>query len=63
MANYVEISKMCVFAMLMLFVFVLFVFEPANEKMYLSNRWPAKAQVSLGISAVSPEPFLLADMY
>ena len=29
---------------------------------YLSHRWPAKAQVSLRIHAVSPEPSLVAHM-
>ena len=29
---------------------------------YLSHKWPAKAQASLRIHAVSPEPSLFADM-
>ena len=36
--------------------------EPAHEIMYLSHRRPAKAQASLRIRAVSPEPSLFAHM-
>ena len=32
------------------------------RKGYLSHRRPAKAQASLRMSAVSPEPLLFADM-
>ena len=40
----------------------LFSFKPAHEIWYLSHRWPAKAQASLHIRPVSPEPSLLAYM-
>ena len=37
-------------------------FEPAHEIMVLITRRPAKAQASLHIHAVSPEPSLFAHM-
>ena len=37
-------------------------FEPAHEIMVLITMWPAKAQASLRICAVSPEPSLSTHM-
>ena len=38
------------------------IIEPAHEIMVLSHRRPAKAQVSLRIRAVLPEPSLFAHI-
>ena len=37
-------------------------FEPAHDSWYLSHRRPAKAQASLCICAVSPEPSVFASI-